>query len=281
MTVIKELNVIKIIFDAWRKPIIFVMFMAIILNLLVSFNSIAAEKDTSKLILSHLQMINIPAGHFIMGSNKGEEDEKPAHKVYVPAFKITKNEITFELYDLFVKQTGYKQPNDEGWGRGRRPVINVSWYDTKNFIIWLNKVLQPTTPFRLPTEAEWEYAARAGTETKYWWGDNVGENNANCDNCDSQCDDKQTAPINSFAENPFGLNDTLGNVYEWVQDCWNDNYNGAPEDGSARLSGNCQRRVLRGGSWRDCPRSMRATYRNYLFADQYYNEAGFRLAQSI
>jgi len=262
------------------------LFLAI-LTILISSNCIAMEKEevfitvNQSSLLNALQMINIPAGNFIMGSNDGGDDEKPIHKVHVPAFKLSKNEITFELFDLFIKQTGYISPKDEGWGRHNRPVINISWHDSTMFIEWLNKVLKPEKLYRLPSEAEWEYASRAGSKTKYWWGNDVGKNKANCDNCDSQWDNKKTAPINSFNNNLFSLNDTLGNVYEWVQDCWNNNYNGAPDDGSARLSGNCKLRVVRGGSWRDCPGSMRSAYRNYYPSDKRYNEVGFRIAQSI
>ncbi|MCW8930364.1 MAG: formylglycine-generating enzyme family protein [Gammaproteobacteria bacterium] len=199
----------------------------------------------------------------------------------MPAFKMSKNEITFELYDLFVKQAGYKSPDDENWGRQNRPVINVSWHDAILFIDWLNKVLKPKKLYRLPSEAEWEYASRAGSKTKYWWGNKVGSNKANCDNCDSQWDNTKTAPVNSFNHNLFSLNDTLGNVYEWVEDCWNNTYKNAPEDGSAMLSGDCKFRVVRGGSWRDCPNSMRSAYRSYYPSEQRYNEVGFRIAQSI
>ena len=144
---------------------------------------------------------------------------------------------------------------DEGWGRGDRPVINVSWDDAQAFVGWLSQ--ETGESYRLPSEAEWEYAARAGTETRYSWGDEIGTNRANCDGCGSQWDDRQTAPVGSFPPNPFGLHDMHGNVGEWVEDCWNDSYRSAPADGIAWLSGDCDRRLSRGGSWWS-PRTIRA-----------------------
>ena len=116
-------------------------------------------------------------------------------------------------------------------GRGRQPVINVTWDDAQRYVAWLSKMTGK--PYRLLSEAEWEYAARAGTQTAYSWGDEIGKGNANCNGCGSQWDNKQTAPVGSFAPNAFGLYDMHGNVWEWVEDCFHDNYNGAPEDGSA------------------------------------------------
>ena len=135
----------------------------------------------------------------------------------------------------------------EGWGRGLRPVRNVSWYDAMAYTEWLWE--QTGDRYRLPTEAEWEYAARAGSTTAYSWGDSIGRNRANCDGCASLWDGERTALVGTFKANGWGLYDMHGNVWEWVQDCWNDNYEGAPTDGTAWLSGDCDRRVLRGGSW--------------------------------
>ena len=137
--------------------------------------------------------------------------------------------------------------DERGWGRGRRPVINVSWEDAVAYTKWLSG--QTGERCRLPSEAEWEYAARAGSVTKYSWGNEIGSNQANCDVCGSQWDGKQTAPVGSFDPNGWGLHDLHGNVWEWVQDCWNGSYQGAPTNGSAWESGDCSRRVLRGGSW--------------------------------
>ncbi len=148
-------------------------------------------------------------------------------------------------------------------------MINVRWDDLEGYIAWLNTVTKkgPKERFRLPSEAEWEYAARAGTKTPYWWGDDVQQDGkvwANCDGCGSDWDDDKTAPVGQFPANPFGLYDTAGNVYEWVEDCWHENYEDAPDDGSAWLEtndGNCARRVIRGGSWYGVPGNLRSANR--------------------
>ncbi|MGH8534603.1 MAG: formylglycine-generating enzyme family protein [Gammaproteobacteria bacterium] len=165
---------------------------------------------------------------------------------------------------------------DRRFNQARQPVVGVFWEDAQRFAQW--------TGARLPTEAEWEYAARAGTTTRYWWGDEVGKNNANCAGCGSQWDGKQTAPVGSFQPNAFGLHDMLGNVWEWVQDCWHENYKGAPLDGSAwgeKQDGDCARRVIRGGSWHDLPRSVRSARRAKHAPGDRYGDIGFRLAHDI
>ena len=173
---------------------------------------------------------------------------------------------------------GYR-PDDRGWGRGRRPVINVSWNDAQEYVSWLSR--QTGQAYRLLSESEWEYVARAGTQTTYSWGNDIGSNRANCGGCGSQWDHRQTAPVGSFQANAFRVHDMHGNVYEWVEDCWNDSYAGAPIDGSAWRNGDCERRVLRGGSWYYNPRNLRSAdrygitfgYRNYI--------NGFRVARTL
>ena len=145
---------------------------------------------------------------------------------------------------------------DSGFGRGTKPVINVNWDDAQQYVAWFSKMTGQ--PYRLLTEAEWEYAARAGTTTAYSWGDEIGKGNANCNGCGSKWDNRETSPVGSFKPNAFGLYDMHGNVWQWVQDCYHDNYNGAPTDGSAWTSGDCSRRVLRGGAWGNFPRNLRA-----------------------
>lgn len=223
-----------------------------------------------------LEMINIPAGEFIMGS-QDIMFAKPAHPVTISAFRLSKNEITYELYDVFVQQTGYDIPTDS-WGRGNQPVTNVSWHDVQLFIQWLNSVTAAEKPYRLPTEAEWEYAARAGTRTVYWWGDHKGRNKANCSDCGNPWY-RQIVPAGSFSANPYGLNDTSGNVYEWVQDCWNSHYQQAPQDGSAWLSGYCKYRVIRGGCWYFNQREITSASRTWNTATKRDDTIGFRLAQ--
>ena len=227
-------------------------------------------------MLNHIEMLEIPSGEFMMGSHD-VMFAKPVHQVRVAAFKLSKNEITYELYDLFVQQTGYDIPMDS-WGRGDQPVTNVSWYDAQLFIKWLNNITTPEKPYRLPTEAEWEYAARAGTQTPYWWGNHKGRNRANCSDCANPWY-RQTVPVGSFAANPFGLNDTSGNVYEWTQDCWSSHFEQAPQDGSASLSGYCKYRVIRGGCWYFNHEEIASASRTWNTATKRDSTIGFRLAQ--
>jgi formylglycine-generating enzyme required for sulfatase activity len=171
------------------------------------------------------EMIEIKAGFFQMGNvaGRGDKDERPVHDVkFQKTFKIGKHEVTFDEYDRFALATGKPLPYDQGWGRGRRPVIYVSWEDANAYTKWLSE--RTGKRYRLPTEAEWEHAARAATKTDYWWGNEMMKGIANCDGCGSEWDNKQTAPVGSFKPNPFGLYDTAGNVDEWVQDCWHENY---------------------------------------------------------
>ena len=228
------------------------------------------------------EMAVIPGGSFRMGCVSGKscrDDEKPVHEVSVASFELSKYEVTFEKYDRFVAATGRRSPEDSDWGRERRPVINVSWEDAVAYAEWLST--QTGQRYRLPTEAEWEYAARAGSTTKYSWGNKIGRNRANCDGCGSQWDDEKTAPVGSFSPNSWGLHDMHGNLWEWVQDCWNDSYQGAPTDGSAWTSGDCEKRVLRGGSWDYVPESLRAAFRNWFTTGKRYNFNGFRVARTL
>ena len=162
-------------------------------------------------------------------------------------------------------------------GRGDRPIINVSWDDVQSFIDWLNR--KTGGNYRLPTEAEWEYAARAGSSTKYSWGNDIGSNRANCQNI--HCGDSWefTAPVGSFPANAWGLHDMHGNVNEWVQDCRNYDYEGAPTDGSAWTSGDCSQRVIRGGSWDSSAWFLRSAHRGWDGRTFHIFSIGFRLAQ--
>ncbi len=229
-------------------------------------------------------MVDAPAGLFRMGDvYVSYTDELPVRLVTINrAFKMGRYEVTFEEYDQFAAETGRSLPGDSGWGRGKRPVINVSWKDAKEYAKWLS--MKSRKRYRLPTEAEWEYAARAGTTTLYWWGGEIGKNQANCDGCRSEWDNKQTAPVGFFLPNKFGLYDTAGNVWEWVEDCWHEDYRGAPADGSAWLGTNgmdCAGRVIRGGSWNVIPDSLRTSIRFRGVAHFRNSDIGFRLAQEI
>ena len=177
---------------------------------------------------------------------------------------------------------GYR-PDDEGWGRGNHPAINVSWDDAQAYVSWLSS--QTGEEYRLLSEAEWEYAARAGSSTAYSWGNEIGFNRANCGDWENlgACGDRweNTAPVGSFAANAFGVHDMHGNVWELVEDCWAWSYAGAPSDGSAWRREGCSRRVLRGGSWFDSPRYLRSAIRvRYSTGGQFYN-TGFRVARTL
>ncbi len=228
------------------------------------------------------QMVVIPAGRFRMGDlhGQGDDNEYPVHEVVMAqSFALARHEVTFAEYDRFAQATGRPLPEDAGWGRGQRPVINVSWLDADAYTRWLSK--QTGQPYRLPTEAEWEYSARAGTESVYWWGDKVMDGFAICDGCGSQWDGQSTAPVGSARANPWGVHDLSGNVDEWVQDCYQPDYRNAPTDGSAEQASGCHQRVMRGGSWFDIPRLIRPASRYRHPADTSRNSWGFRVALDL
>ncbi len=229
-------------------------------------------------------MAGIPAGSFRMGCVSGRScrnDERPVHTVTISQpFALSKHEVTFSQWETCVLMGGCNgyRPADEGLGRGDRPVINVSWQDAQSYVSWLSQ--ETGEDYRLPSEAEWEFAARAGSTTQYRWGNEVGRNNANCDGCGSPWDDQSTSPVGSFPANAYGLHDMQGNVFEWVEDCWNSRYTGAPSNGSAWLNGNCRSRVTRGGSWRNSPRYLRSATRARSATDARGNNGGFRVAMT-
>ena len=228
------------------------------------------------------EMVVVPAGTFRMGCVSGRQcvdDELPVHEVRVASFALSKYEVTFEEYERFTTATGHRQPSDWGWGRGSRPMAGVSWADAVVYADWLSD--ETGERYRLPSEAEWEYAARAETRTTYGWGQNMVRNRANCDGCGSRWDDDGAAPVGSFAANTWGLHDMHGNVSEWVADCWHENYVGAPSAGSAWLrGGDCRRRVLRGGSWLGDPVYLRSAKRSRLDPGLRYSYVGFRVARN-
>jgi formylglycine-generating enzyme required for sulfatase activity len=231
------------------------------------------------------EMVVIPAGEFVMGSPESEEgrlpDEGPPHKVTLARpFAVGKYAVTFDEWDACVAAGGCAHtPGDRRWGRGRQPVIGVSWDDVQAYVSWLAK--KTGQPYRLLSEAEWEYAARAGTTTRFPWGDEPGTNRANFDGSGSRWSKQQTAPVGSFDANAFDLHDMIGNVWEWVQDCWNGSYEGAPGNGRAWESGDCIRRVLRGGSWHNVPELARAAGRVGNMPGTRSGDVGFRLARTL
>jgi len=229
-------------------------------------------------------MIVIPAGKFIMGSPESESDrdasEGPQHEVTIAKpFAVSKFEVTFEAWDACVAAAACPRLADR-WGRGEMPVIDVSWGDAKQYVAWLSQLTGKE--YRLLTEAEWEYAARAGARTRYSWGDDLGPGNADCDRCGSPWDLKQTAPVGSFKPNAWGLYDMHGNVWEWVEDSWHETYDGAPTDGSAWLAGgDPSLRIVRGGSWRNDSELVRAAVRVRRHVNVRFDTLGFRVARTL
>jgi formylglycine-generating enzyme required for sulfatase activity len=225
------------------------------------------------------EMVVVPAGEFKMGSADAVY-EKPEHRVVIAnPFAIGRREITFEEWDLCVGSGGCRyRPDDHGWGRGSRPVVDVSWDDAKAFVSWLSQRTQKG--YRLPSEAEWEYAARAGTTSQFWWGRASVSGNANCEDC-STTPARQTLPTGSFRPNGFGLFDVAGNAAEWVEDCWNESYRGAPTDGSAWTTGQCRQRGLRGGSFAGKASFVRSAARFRYDQDVRYYANGFRVVRDL
>ena len=232
------------------------------------------------------EMVFVPAGSFTMGSREASETEQPEHRVTIPApLAVGKYEVTFAEWDACVRDGGCEsyRPPDHGWGRGRRPVIEVTWGRAKAYTEWLSR--KTGREYRLLSESEWEYVARAGSTTDYWWGDDPGEGRANCYRCEDRW--AKTAPVGSFEPNAFGLYDVHGNVWEWVADCWNANYHGVPSDGTDWQPPSyeiCSAHVIRGGSWNDWATVLRAGFRNYdnlTFGSFKQDEIGFRVARSL
>jgi formylglycine-generating enzyme required for sulfatase activity len=240
-------------------------------------------------------------------AKKFVQPEQPQHEVTINApFVMGKYPITKGEFAAFVQETGYTpapgcilyslqyhvSPKADWKLPGfvqtdRDPVVCVSWQDAKAYIGWLNKKVAISAdstlegPYRLPSEAEWEYAARAGTGTARWWGDSIGRNNAVCARCGSKWDQAQTAPVGSFHPNPFGLYDVPGNVWQMTEDCWDKSYIDAPADGLPRLTASCDYRVWRGGSWASFPWLLRSATRTSNRSDQRANDTGFRVAKTL
>ena len=237
------------------------------------------------------EMVVVPAGSFMMGSPGSEEgrlfdSEGPRHRVTIGSpFAVGVYEVTFAEWDACVRAGGCGgyRPEDEGWGRGSHPVINVSWEDAREYVRRLSR--ETGEEYRLLTEAEWEFVARAGTQTARYWGESESGQcrYANGYDDDVSCSDghEHTAPVGLFEPNAFGLYDVLGNVWEWTQDCWNESYSGAPADGSAWSSGDCSYRVMRGGSWDYGLRPLRSAYRDGYWAGVRSYGLGFRVVRSI
>ena len=235
-------------------------------------------------------MVVVPAGRFVMGSPAGEEsrgNNEAQREVFVrDALAVGKFEVTFSEWDACLSAGGCShRPEDSGWGRGSRPVMRVSWDDAQQYLRWLSG--RTGKRYRLLTEAEWEYAARAGTTTPFSFGSTIRPDQANYDGNYSYGGGpkgtyhQRTVPVGSYPANGFGLHDMHGNVYEWVEDCHANSYSGAPSDASvAIVSGDCSARVLRGGSWVSFPRILRSADRYWYSPGLRFNNIGFRVART-
>jgi formylglycine-generating enzyme required for sulfatase activity len=231
-------------------------------------------------------MVVVAAGSYTMGGPTNFE--QPQHTVTITKpFAVSKYALTFADWDACIAGGGCNgaQPNDQGWSRGQQPVININWDNLQQYLAWLSQVTGKT--YRLLTEAEYEYATRAGMTTTYPWGDDIklnGRAMANCNGCGSQWDFKQTAPVGSFPPNKFGLYDMVGNVWDWTADCAHLNYNGAPTNGSAWLAdngGNCTNRIIRGGAYLDDPNFLRSAARDMMPTSNGGPNLGFRVARML
>ncbi len=225
------------------------------------------------------EMVVVPEGHFMMGSTSGRYDEKPVHRVTIAKpFAVGKYEVMWDEWEACVAEAACdngpvtESGGDNGWGKGRRPVIEVSWHDTHIFVAWLNSKVHDE-PYHLLSEAQWEYAARAGTTTQYHWGDEFDVSKAN--------DSNKTVPTGQYAPNEFGLYDVHGNALEWVQDCYAESYDGAPTDGRSISDTPDCLRVLRSGAWSYGPRVLHAGNRYGTAPVDRMNIVGFRVARSL
>ena len=242
-------------------------------------SSMVSSKTSQHHNIKEPEMVEILAGNFEMGSENGDKDEQPVHNVKVNRFAIGRYEVTFDEYDRYAEAMGKPKPVDLGWGRGPRPAVAVSWHDAQAYADWLSE--NTGKHYRLPTEAEWEYATGAGTREDYYWGDQGKMEDFAWFEANS---DGKTHPVGQKRPNAFGLYDMSGNVWEWVQDCWHENYRNAPTDSSAweeQNGGNCNYRVTRGGSWNFGPAFLRAAFRGARYPGSRNGNLGFRLAQDL
>lgn len=228
------------------------------------------------------EMVVIAAGQFDMGDLAGDSlsREQPVHTVTISkSFAAGKFEVTYDEWDACVAAGGCTHyPDDANWGRGRAPVKAVSWHDAQEYVTWLS--CRTGALYRLPSESEWEYLSRAGSHSRYPWGDEFLDERALCLYCGSDTF-YEDAPVGGFEANTFGLHDTVGSIREWVEDCWNNDYEGAPNDGSAWLEGNCNYRVIRGGGYYDKPKFLTSSYRHFKNPDHRERLFGFRVVRKL
>jgi formylglycine-generating enzyme required for sulfatase activity len=249
-------------------------------------------KDSFKECAQCPEMVVVPAGSFTMGSPESEKerykDEGPQHRVtFDRQFAAGKFSVTFEEWDACVADggcNGYRPPDE--WGHGRQPVIWVSWDNAKAYVAWLSR--KTGKAYRLLSEAEREYLTRAGTTTPFWWGSSISTRQANYNGHytygggGAEGESRQrTVAVDSFQPNPWSLYQVHGNVWEWTEDCYHENYNGAPTEGSAWTAGDCSRRVVRGGAWNLDPWYLRAANRGREPADYWSSRIGFRVGRTL
>ena len=225
-------------------------------------------------------LVTVPAGSFTMGSNASDPAEKPPHQVAIAQpFAIGRYEVTVEQWNACADAGGCQRIPTVADSAKNAPVRDVSWDDAQQYVAWLSKTTGKS--YRLPTEAEWEYAARGGSATTYWWGDQMRKGNANCKDCGDPWSQDAPAPVGSFAANPYGLHDVNGSVWEWVADCWHSSYKGAPADGRAWNENACGARVIRGGSWREGASYMVSSTRFKYSPSVRQSQNGFRVARDM
>jgi formylglycine-generating enzyme required for sulfatase activity len=225
-------------------------------------------------------LVAIPTGTFTMGSNTSDPSEKPAHQVTIDTpFAIGRYEVSVQEWEACAAAGGCQKIAQRPNTSPNAPMRDVSWDDAQQYVKWLSSA--SGKPYRLPTEAEWERAARGGTATRYWWGEQMAQGKANCKECGKPWAEDAPANVGSFGANPYGVYDTSGSVWEWVADCWHNNYKGAPDDGRVWDDANCRVRVIRGGSWREGAPYMVASTRFKYDASVRHSQNGFRVARSL
>lgn len=261
----------------------------------------ASAQDSTNTIVGDVSSGSTPAGIEMVIVNPGSgklgspdferkraRNENPLRDTFIDyRFEVSKYEVTFDQWDQCVSEGGCAghKPDDKGWGRGKRPVINVSYDDAQSFLTWLNQKTGQT--YRLLSEAEWEYVARAGQDAPFGTGFDMSAKNANFDGKAPYGSGekgpylRKTQPVGQYEPNAFGIHDMHGNVYEWVEDCWNEDHSGAIGDGSARTDGNCKFRVMKGGSWVTHGYQTRAAARIRYVTDYRYDDYGIRIARTL
>ncbi len=225
------------------------------------------------------RMVQLNADIYLMGSGQTSAnfDERPQHEVPLARFAIGQYEVTFDEYDRFAEATGRRLPADEGWGRGARPVIGVSWQDAVDYTHWLSE--QTGNRYRLPTETEWEFSARTGSDKRFWWGNELEQKLANCFDCGNEAAGVKTVVVGNFAPSEWRLHDMAGNVMEWVQDCYQPDYSDMPSGGGAVELANCGNRVVRGGGYTSPGDKLRSAARDLRAPDSRLDNLGFRVVR--